>query len=145
MFRTYDIKEIRILPMCNEKQKDYGFVDDDHVRNYLSEKLPLTEEGKYYYNERGIDLYDTNALILFQYNGKIMGYGIYKDRNCDGRYFQFYPDSIHNIEVISAEELRSVYPSFKGFTRMQKIPLDFLKPITFLLEKKQKLFVAFKH
>ena len=146
MFRTYDIKEIRILPMCNtQQQKEYGFENDDEVRDYLSEGLPSTEKGKYYYKERGIDLYDTDALILFQYGGRILGYGIYKDRNCDDRYFQFYPESIHNVEEISADEVRSVYPSFKRFVRMQKIPLDYLEAITPLLKRKQKLFVASKH
>ena len=136
MFREYDIKEIRILPMCNTEQKEYGFENDDEVRNYLSEELPLTETGKYYYNERGIDLYDTDALILFQYGGRILGFGIFNDRNCDDRYFQFYPESIHNVEEISADELRSIYPSFKRFVRMKKIPLEYLKSIALLLEKK---------
>ncbi len=35
MFREYDIKEIRIMPMCNTKQKEYGFENDDEVRNCL--------------------------------------------------------------------------------------------------------------
>jgi len=145
MFRAYDIKEIYILPMCDKKQKTYGFMNDDEVRDYLSEELPLTKKGKYYYNEIGIDLYDTDALILFQYHAKILGYGVYNDRNCDDRYFQFYPNSIHNVKAISAEELRAIYPDFKEFTRMKKIPLSFLESISHLLKRKQKLFEASKH
>ncbi len=95
-------------------------------------------------SERGNDLYDTDALILFQYGGKILGFGIVQDRNSDDRYFQFYPESIHNVEQISADELRSVYPSFKRFVRMKKIPLKYLKSITLLLEKKQKSFAVSK-
>lgn len=52
---------------------------------------------------------------------------------------------VHNVEEISADEVRSVYPSFKRFVRMQKIPLDYLEAITPLLKRKQKLFVASKH
>ena len=145
MFKEYDIKKIYILAMCNRKQKSFGFEDINEVRDYLDEELPLTKEGRYYYNERGIDLYDTDALILFQYEGKILGYGIFMDRNCDDRYFQFYPESIHNIEEISAEEFRSVYPSLKKFTRMKKISLDYLKPISLLLKRKRKSYVTLKY
>ena len=49
---------------------------------------------------------------------------------------------VHNVEEISADELRSVYPSFKRFVRMKKIPLEYLKPITHLLKKKQKSFAV---
>lgn len=126
--------------MSKEKGKKYSFKDIDEVRDYLEEGLPVTEEGRYYYVERGINLYDTDALILFQFNAEIVGYGIFKDRKYDERYFQFYPESIHNIEEISAEELRSVYPPLKGLTRTQIIPLDYLKPISLLLKRKQKSY-----
>lgn len=145
MFKEYNIQKIYTLPMCNKKQKSFGFENIEEVRFYLDEELPFTEKGKYYYNERGINLYDTDALILFQYGGKILGYGIFKDRNCDDKYYQFYPKSIYNIDEISAEEFRSAYPSLRKFTRMKIIPLDYLKQISLLLKRKRKTYLELKH
>lgn len=147
MLEKYDIKEIRFLPMDNKVE----FRDEEAVRAYLEKKLPVDNEGKYYYHQRGIDLKNVDTLVLFQYNSSLIGYGVFKTRDFEkdvnGKkikelgYNEFYVDSIYNIEKISSEEFKMVVPTFKRFSQsMQKIDIKFLESISNLIEKKRKAF-----
>ncbi len=63
MFDSYDIKEIRCLPMDSQDE----FINEDEVREFFDTGL-AEEEGRYYYHQNGINLKNTDALVLFQYN-----------------------------------------------------------------------------
>ncbi|MEZ3423936.1 MAG: hypothetical protein K1W39_09505 [Lachnospiraceae bacterium] len=149
MFDSYDIKEIRCLPMDSQDE----FINEDEVREFFDTGL-AEEEGRYYYHQNGINLKNTDALVLFQYNGNIVAYGIFKTREKEvltaevhgkqityNGYNLFDTESVHNIEKISSEEFRALNPAFKRFSQsMQKTDINLLKPLSILLEKKRKAF-----
>ena len=56
MFDSYDIKEIRCLPMDSQ----YEFINEDEVREFFDTGL-AEEEGRYYYHQNGINLKNTDA------------------------------------------------------------------------------------
>ncbi len=149
MFNNYNIKEIRCLPMDSQ----YEFINEDEVREFFNTGL-AEQGGRYYYQQRGINLKDTKALVLFQYNGNIVAYGIFITREKEvvtgeshgkqityNGYNLFDIESIHNIEKISSEEFRVLNPAFKRFSQsMQKTDIKLLNPLLRLLEKKRKAF-----
>ncbi len=87
MFKGYQIERIQLLPM-SDREDDNGF-EDEEVRDFLGREL-AGNDGIYGYNERGIDLEDTDALILFQFHNNIMGYGVYQTRNREEKYYKFW-------------------------------------------------------
>lgn len=138
MFEKYNITQIRFLPMNNEND-DYGFTSEESVRDFFSNEL--VKDGKYYYGAKGLDIYDQDALILFQYGAHIVAYGVFMTRDYDNGYYQFYKESIHNIEKISSVEFKAVNPDFKRFGNyMGDVKIELLEPITVLLKVKQMVF-----
>lgn len=153
MFENYNIKEIRCLPMDSK----YEFLDEKEVREFFSTGLEQ-QNGRYYYHQNGINLEDTDALVLFQYMGSIVAYGIFKTRIKDklisevhgieityNGYNQFDTQSVHNIEKISSEEFKALNPGFKRFSQsMQKVNIKLLEPLSILLQEKEKLLIKSK-
>lgn len=146
MSNMYHIGEIRILPM----DKTEEFKTEKEARDYLTTEL-IEKDGKYYYRERGLDVYNPYALILFQYDASIIGYGILKDSEADGctgridgkiinykGYFQFFTVSIHNVEKITLNEIRQIDGHIEQFTNAKHhIDIKYYDAIYALLLKKQ--------
>lgn len=118
MNNKYRIQEIRILPMDRKEE----FKTEEEARKFLSTELIQPErDGKYYYRERGINIKNGYALILFQYYTSIIGYGILRNTKedkvqdvIDGKkiqyngYLQFFITSIHNIANITLNEIQQI-------------------------------------
>lgn len=108
MFEKYDIKEIRILVTSS----DLEFKTINEIREYLRRELPKDEEGKYWYREHGIDVEDTDVLVVFWYKNKGIGCGVLHNREKEIKdvykgYLQFYPETIFNITDITEEEIHN--------------------------------------
>ena len=147
-----NIQEIRLLPM----DKNEEFPEEEEVREYLAVKLPEEEDGKYYYRERGIIIENYNALILFQYDASIIGYGVLtgvEKLNEQGEvhteqvsekmvpyngYYQFIPSSIHNIEEISRDELQKIVGDIPLKNAKQHIDMKHYDSIREKLLEKQE-------
>ena len=145
----YHIGEIRILPM----DKTEEFKTEKEARDFLATEL-IERDGKYYYRERGLDVRNPYALILFQYDASIIGYGILKDSKADGDtgtidgkiinyegYFQFFTVSIHNVEKITLNEIQQIDGHIEQFTNAKHhIDIKYYDAIYNLLLKKQSMF-----
>lgn len=139
MFEKYKIKRIQLLPM-SDREDDNGFENENEVRDFLDREL-AENDGIYGYNERGIDLEDTDALILFQFQNNIVGYGVYQTRNREEKYYKFYADTIYNTEKITADELGKIIPEFTHFSRVKQIiDMQYIDEISLLLQKKKNTF-----
>lgn len=139
MFENYKIKRIQLLPM-SDREDDNGFEDENEVRDFLDREL-AENDGIYGYNKRGIDLEDTDALILFQFRNNIVGYGVYQTRNREEKYYKFYADTIYNTEKITADELGKIIPKFTHFSRVKQIiDMQYIDEILLLLQKKKNTF-----
>lgn len=116
MINPYNIGEIRILPMDRKEE----FKTEDAARKFLFNEL-VKQDGKYYFRERGIDIKNGYALILFQYGTSIIGYGILESVKDDSiideiggkriqynGYLSFFTMSIHNIANITLDELQQI-------------------------------------
>ena len=151
MFTGYAIQEIRLLPMDDKIE----FLTWKSVRDFLAAGL-ASQDWEYWYHERGINLKDTDAVVLFQYKASIVGYGVFRTRVKTGPYPEmvngqlltyhgynkFYPNSVENIEPITASEFAQIVPKFRKFCQsMQKIDLSHLAEISKLLEYKQSIFI----
>lgn len=151
MFTGYAIQEIRLLPMDDQIE----FPTWKSVREFLAAGL-ASQDWEYWYHERGIDLENTDALVLFQYKASIVGYGVFMTRKKEGPcsemvngqlltyhgYNKFYPNSVENIDPITASEFTRIVPKFRKFCQsMQKIDLSHLAEISHLLQYKQSIFI----
>ena len=142
-----NINEIRILPMSN---KDYESKTEYDARKFLSTAL-IERDGKYYYKSRAINIKDKYALILFQYNNTIIGYGVLEDivRNpitemADNKtigyngYLQFLTITIHNIHNIALQEIQAIDNAITSFSNAkQQIDIKYYYKIYELLLQKQ--------
>lgn len=146
MNNLYNIQEIRLLPM----DKTEEFKTETATRKFLATEL-VQRDGKYYYREYGIRVENGYALILFQYNAKIIGYGILKDvvkmgrtGEIDGKtiqyngYFQFFTVSIHNVADITSDELQQIDNKITEFSQAKRfIDMKYYDQIYNLLLQKQ--------
>lgn len=149
MSNMYHVGEIRILPM----DKTEEFKTEKAAREFLATKLIEKEDGKYYYRERGLDVGNPYALILFQYDASIIGYGILKDNVAEGRtepidgkivnykgYFQFFTVSIHNVEKITLKEIQQIDGHIEFTNAKHHIDIKNYDAIYKLLLEKQSEF-----
>lgn len=146
MKNMYHIQEIRLLPMDKEEE----FKTEADVRKFLAADL-IQRDGKYYYRERGIIVENGYALILFQYDGAVIGYGVLKDvvkDECtdviDGKtieykgYLQFFTISVHNVEKITLAEITKISNNIKKFSQSKQfIEMERFDQVYSLLRKKQ--------
>ena len=147
MLEGYDIGQIRFLPMDSKVE----FKAEEDVRNFLEKGL-AEMDGEYYYRTQAMLSVDADTLVLFQYKGGIVGYGIFEERvdlpepvideglEYNG-YYNFYIESIHNITKISAKEFSKINPDFKRFGNyIGNMKLEYLDELLLLLQIKQKDF-----
>ncbi|MCM1120526.1 MAG: hypothetical protein NC543_14330 [bacterium] len=149
MNNSFDVKEIRILPMDKKEE----FKTEEEVRKFLSVEL-IQRDGKYYYRERGMDIEDGCVLVLFQYDTAIVGYGILKDIESDictheingktiqyNGYFQFFAMSIHNVSHITLGEIQQIDDRITHFSNSKwRIGAEHFNKICHLLLQKQVEF-----
>ena len=144
MFENYKIERIQLLPM-SDKEYNNGFKDEEEVQDFLEREL-IEEDGRYIYNKKGIALENTDALILFQFQNNILGYGIYQTRNRKEKYYKFYADTIYNIEKITANEFKKIVPVFKKSSNVKQIiDMEYFNTISLLLQKKKNVFYRNKN
>ena len=108
-------KSIRILPMGKRWEADEnrpGFFDGEAVREFLSQTLTYDYEGEYMYPPNQISLDEEDVLILFRYDGILVGSAImmYNEKfdeayyaECDGCYYigayYFDPNTVRVFNV----------------------------------------------
>ena len=108
--------EIRILPMDRKEE----FKTEEAARKFLSTEL-VQRNGKYYFRERGINVKNGYALILFQYGTSIIAYGVLESVEDDpivdviggkkiqyNGYLKFFTMSIHNVANITLSEVQQI-------------------------------------
>lgn len=147
MANQYNIQEIRLLPM--DKTEEFKTVED--ARDYLATELIILD-GKYSYRERGIVIENPYALVLFQYDNSIIGYGILKNvekythlgKTKYGKelqyngYLNLFAVSIHNITAIKLDEIRKIDKNIKSFSNVKQfIKIEHYDEIYKLLLQKQ--------
>ena len=130
------IEEIRVLPLSKEEFNSINLVVD-----FLEIQLPA-RNNKFYYKRHNM-ITPTGSLILFQYDGKIVGYAIFKndhkllkpDTKGFTGYYQFSNDSIHVLKQhITNSEMQETFSTIlaQGTTLISK---HHLQQIIELLEK----------
>lgn len=147
MANQYNIQEIRILPMDKIKE----FKTEKNAREYLATEL-IDLDGKYSYKERGIVIKNPYALVLFQYDSSIIGYGILnsvEEKKHPGKtgageecqyngYYNFFAISIHNISTTKLKELQNIGINIESFSQAKRfIEITHFDEIYKLLRKKQ--------
>lgn len=142
----YNIQEIRILPMDNKEE----FRTEEDARKFLSTEL-IQFDGKYYYRKHGLIIKSEYALILFQYNNSIIGYGILHSIEKDEiigivngeeveyrGYLQFFAMSIHNISNITLVEIQEIDKNITRFSNSKwHIKIEHYHKIYDMLLQKQ--------
>lgn len=147
MANQYNIQEIRILPM--DKTEEFETKKD--AREYLATKL-IRLDGKYSYRKRSVDIKNPYALVLFQYNNSIIGYGILKSveenkhlgetGSCEecqyNGYLNFFAITIHNIDPIKYQEIHDIDEAVIPFSNAKQfIDITYFDEIYKLLRQKQ--------
>ncbi len=122
--------EVRILPM--DSRKEFEGKDAEEVqKEFFLKKLPLERNGCYWYCKKGLRA-KPGAVVLFQYGGSLIASAVFIrsiefPRRRYGRYkgvFHFEANSIRVFNPVHADEVRRIWPDFKGFGRNK----SFLKP-----------------
>ena len=153
MENSYNIQEIRILPMDKKEE----FTTLEKVRRFLAVEL-IQRDGKYYYRERGMNIKGGHVLVLFQYDTSIIGYGILEDMIPDvctdtinGKtvqykgYFQFSAMSLHNISSISLSEIQQIDKRITHLSNPKwHIDMEYFDEVYHLLLQKQMEFAQDK-
>ena len=111
IYKNDSFEKIQILPM-SEDGFENGEKDLETVQfDYLLNKLPKFENGRYYYEKSGISDAE-KTLILFKYKTQIIGIGKLIGKGNDekvGLYLQFEPNTISIcIAPIELEEMKLV-------------------------------------
>ena len=134
-----NIESIRILPSDkNTFRKESEF-------RFFIENTMIERGGDYYFPNLMMNC-PRNTFVLFQYDGMIRAIGILVDlakiRVVDEQgdeyagYYRFDTDTLRYLDMpIDKNMLKSVYPSFNGFSQSkQMIPLEYLDDILDLLQ-----------
>jgi predicted HNH restriction endonuclease len=115
------INKIQLLPMSEDGFED-GKRDLKSIQfDYLLRDLPITQNGRYYYETAGIATED--IIILFKFQTQIIGSGylLGKDEDEKGKYLQFDSNSILiYVKPINIEEMKDVWPDFKEYGQSKK-------------------------
>jgi len=134
-----DIESIRILP--SDKN---NFKTEDDFRYFIEHTMP--RRGGIYYFPSSAMRCETDAFVLFQYDGKIRATAVLtdiikrtvKDENGldNAGYYKFDIETIHYLdEPVDAETLKKAYPYFGSFNQSkQVIEIGFLYDIISMLQ-----------
>lgn len=133
----YIISEIRFLPMSQSV-----FFTYEEAKHFIVDTMPK-RGGIYYYMKSKMDC-PTNAFVLFQYSGELIGYAIHtntvefddpltlSDGNEYNGYYQFAPGSITFLnKPITKDEFASIAPTFKTFNQSHQKKVVGLLPAIF--------------
>jgi len=147
MYMGYKINEIRFLPMSKEIFPTYA-----EVSEFLNETLP-NRGGIYYYRTQRM-VCQNNTLVLFQYNGQLIGSAISLIREDydkphwlnDGLdYWGSYSFAVNSIQIfrirIDHIDYRSINPNAPHrFCRGTHIvPMQYFTQIIDLIESKKPI------
>ncbi len=140
----YIISEIRFLPMGKSVFSKY-----DDVKLFIENTLP-NREGVYYFKTNQM-VCPKNTFVLFQYDGKLVGYAVYvetitfekplvREGGEYNGYYQFVVDSIVVLDTpITREDIQSIDSEFKRFGEgAQKKPVGLLPAIFEIIKGKCK-------
>lgn len=137
------IKEIRFLPMGHAIFPSY-----EDVKNFILNVMPNRGSTYYYINSK-INC-PANTFVMFQYDGKLVGYAVYLntveldnpfelDGNKYNGYYQLAPGSITLLDnPITKDDFFKIDSTFKGFSQSAQIKPVGLLPAIFELIKGQK-------
>ena len=97
------VPEIRVLPLSSEIFESY-----EEVKEFFIKVLP-SRGNKYYYKSHNLSI-EKNTLILFQYDGSIIGYALYSDEatitESDPKYIYgyrgYYVFAENSIKILSS-------------------------------------------
>ena len=123
------IPEIRCLPMGVE---EFPTIDD--CIDFLTREMP--ERGNTFYFKKHNLITFYNALILFQYNGMIIGYGFYESESISkfndyNGYYKFVDNSIYILdEFIPNSVMDSEYNARLGQGTIH-IGMSYLTPLLY--------------
>ena len=140
-YKGYSVNEIRFLPMGKNV-----FDTFEEVSHFILNTLPK-RGGTYYYKKSKMNC-AASTLVLFQYDGQLIGSAIYlatvqleipllmDDGHLYNGYYQFAPESIQLFtEPIYASDFKNIDPSFTRFGQGAKIiDLEYLNPIINLID-----------
>ncbi len=139
-YHKEDIKQIRTVTLANTNSDSLTY--DDAI-NFLSNVLFNERDGHYHYIRKNIDLIG-RTLVLFKYEGKLIGKGIFYDEFekqivINGEHYNGYylteKDSIGIFkEPIGFDELKKYVPDIKSLNRDQKIDLKYLDKVNQMIE-----------
>ena len=141
-------KEIRLLPMSKEDEfpnMDY----EDVQKTFFLDRLIKEQRGYYYYPNSGL-ICPAGSLVLFQFKNEIIASAIIlktdilttSQKEIYKGAFVFDIDSIKVFTPISAKEISTIYPSFKGFSQSkQKLDYTKITDILNLIDKKQSVLL----
>lgn len=116
------INEVRLLPMSGKIFSKY-----DDVKKFLLEEMS-NRGGTYYYMKSKMNC-ENNTFVLFQYDGKLIGYAIcekrvildtpvQEDDFIYNGYYVFKKESIRVFkEPMMSEIFKQIDPDFKGFNQ----------------------------
>ena len=144
----YIISEIRFLPMSNKV-----FTTLEQVKDFIINIMP-NRDGKYYYKSSKM-IVEKNSFVLFQYEGKLVGYGIalenvdlkktYIDESGEeyNGYYRFAENSLVYLEdAITADEFKTFDVDFTTFNQShQKKVVGMLPSIFEVLKNKGNIKV----
>ena len=138
------IRDIRIFVLS---EKDPDSEDDEKIKEYLTEKLPIKQEGKYYFQKKPRTGPVKKTLILFRTKKAIVGCGILRSVNDafnDGKeengieyigHCQFDPESIKYFEKpILKEDFEKEIEKF-GYNAQTISKIKYLKKIKAMIEE----------
>lgn len=151
--------KIRILPM--DRKGEFGDLPIDKVQqDFFLKDLPYRKNngkhGKYLFKEKGIDA-NPGCIVLFQYDNRIIASAklTYAERFLEPEYrnnekysgaFYFEPSSITIFDPVTNNEMESIWPEFKVFSRVkQKLDMGKYPQFLQLINKKNPEYIAEKN
>ncbi|PWB88378.1 AAA family ATPase [Methanobrevibacter thaueri] len=140
-YQNDDIKQIRTVTLANTNSDCLTY--DDAI-NFLSNVLINERDGHYHYIRKNINLIG-RTLVLFKYEGKLIGKGIFCDEfekqvviNSEhyNGYYLTEKDSIGIFkEPVGLDDLRKYVPDVKSLNRDQKIDLKYLDNVNQMINE----------
>ena len=135
-----EIKQIRTVTLANTNSDSLTL--DDAI-NFLTNVLFNEREGHFHYIRKNINLIG-RTLVLFKYEGKLIGKGIFVDdyeteitinnENYNG-YFLVEEDSVEVFnDSIDLNELKKYVPTINSLNRDQVIDIKYLDEINLMIK-----------
>jgi len=101
------VPEIRILPLSTKIFDSY-----EKVKEFFLKELPA-RENKYYYKTHKLSV-EKNTLVLFQYDGSIIGYALYEDEATISEENPYYAEGYRGYYVFVENSIKVLSSPIKG-------------------------------